>query len=96
MSTGAVPDPMSGPKDAIYQWVLTGSGLAPDQVIWADNELVLTRVGAAVRLSSVAKALRLGAVGVGEFGKVRVIEGCAVVEVPLHLESDVSKPSKES
>lgn len=66
-------------------------------------ELVLTRVGAAVPLPSVAKALRMGDVGVGRFGKVRAVPGTrsglldplALVEVTLHIKIDVSETGGE-
>jgi len=161
-------DPTTAWEDAIYQWVVYGSGLAPEQVIWANvggsvagpapsglyismrivdvdsvsddwlisrrenggvvshargtrhptlelrcfageatgarrAELVLARVTAALELPSVGKVLRKGDVGVGTFGKVRVMPGTrsgmldplAMVEVQLHIKVDVSEPGGE-
>lgn len=161
-------DPTTAWEDAIYQWVVIGSGLAPSQVIWANvggsvagpapaglyismrivdvdsvsddwlisrrenggvvshargtrhptlelrcfageatgarrAELVLARVTAALELPSVGKVLRKGDVGVGTFGKVRVMPGTrsgmldplAMVEVQLHIKIDVSEPGGE-
>jgi hypothetical protein len=161
-----IGDPTAAWEDAIYQWVLTGSGLPASQIIWASAgnggpsptglyismrvidvdqvsddwliprregggivhhvrgtrhpmlelrcfagestgarraELVLARVMASVMLPSVAKALRIGQVGVGTSGKVRVMPGSrsgmwdplALVEVQLHITIDVSEPGGE-
>jgi hypothetical protein len=59
-------------------------------------EMVLARVTASRRLPSVAKILRAGDVGIGEIGKVRVVNGISLVEVELHITIDVSEPSKKS
>jgi hypothetical protein len=159
-------DATSVAEDAIYAWIVAGSALAPDHVIWANAgnggpspaglyismrllnidtvsadwlisrrsgtqvvhhvrgtrhpvleltcsagssygarraEMVLARVVAAIRLPSVAKMLRKGAVGVGESGPVRVIQGRrsgmfdprATVEIQLHTMIDVSEVGAE-
>lgn len=151
-------------EDAIYAWVVAGSGLAAGQVIWAPEatgggpapsgtyismrwldinrvsddwtiprdvggqiihhvrgtrhptlELtcfagarygagraaqILDRVLTAIRLPTVAAALRAGDVGIGKRGKIRVASGQrssmfdprAIVEVGLHTTIDISEP----
>jgi hypothetical protein len=160
---GAEPDPIGVLEDTIHAWVVAGSGLDADHVIWSAEasgggpvpagtyismrllatgtvsedwviarieggnivshvrgtrhptleltcfsggrygsgraQMVLTRVLAALRLPTIAAALRAGNVGIGDRGKVRMVEGRrstmfdprAVVEIALHTQIDVSE-----
>lgn len=66
-------------------------------------QMILARFTAALELPSVQAALRAGAVGVGTFGPVRVVEGRrsglfdprAIVEIDLHIGVDVSEVGAE-